>query len=366
MGKKLISQFLMLLVLSLILVACNQGGNNSSNESEKSSSSDSGSSSGSGQEVLVLKSSIQSPPEAALTKGFDIFLDKIEEKSDGRIKFERYYSESLAAAEDQMNAVSNKIADIALVVPSYTPAQLPLANIGSNPALWKDTWVGETAYYKLYDTVPAMQDELAKNDIKWVGQYATPSYYVISTKEVRSIDDIKGLKVIATGGLAKLAAELGANVVGIPITESYEAMERGTVDAVFYGYSAGATYGLDESAKYIFQLPLGSTAGLYMMNADVYEGLPDDIKQIIKEVALEHPKDFHQIYQIDGEGKALNKFVENGTELIKPSEEDMKKLEEAAQKIWNDWSSQNEGGEEILNTFRQLIEESNKENPFAN
>lgn len=364
MFSKSRKSFVMLLLIVVIgLAGCGQPQSTNSNtpddKGDKKSNPD----------ALVLKASIQSPPTSDLAKGFDVYLDKIEERSDGRIEFERYYSESLAKAADHLNALTSNIADLALFVPSYTPGLLPLALIGTNPALWEDVWVGEMAYHDLYKTVPEMEEELKSHNVKWVGQYATPTSYVISNKPINSIEDIKGLKVIATGEMGTLAAQLGATPVGIPITDSYEAIERQTVDAVFYGLTTSVAYGLEDAAKYVYKIPLGATAGLYGMNLDVWNKLPEDLQDIILEVASEHPEDFHQIYQIQGQEEAIKKFEAKNVQFIEPTDEDKQKVQDVAKPIRDKWIQDNESkglpGQEIMEAFQSFIEKYEKENPFA-
>jgi len=95
---------------------------------------------------VTIRASIQSPAASHLSKGFDWLLNEIEAATQGRVKFERYYSGSIAKPNEQLRAAATGLAGIALVVPNYIPAQLPLANVGGNPALWKDSWVGSKAY----------------------------------------------------------------------------------------------------------------------------------------------------------------------------------------------------------------------------
>lgn len=351
-----------ILVLTIMLVACGQPDSQNKTENDENDG-DSDKKEASSDADIVLKSSIQTPPEGELTKGFDKFLDEVEERSGGEVAFERYYSESLAKASDSLSALTNNIADIAVFVPSYVPGDIPLANVGNLPALWEDAYVGEAAFHNLYKNTPALQDELETQNVKWVGQYATPSYYFVTSKEVKNIEDIEGKKVIATGGLADLAEALGATVVGTPITESYEAMERGTVDGVFYGLTASNTYDLQEPAKYVYTLPLGSSTGLYGMNLDVWEDLPEEVQNIMEEVAEEHAEDFHEIYQIQGDEAALKEFEEADVEIIEPDEEEIDKLQEYAEPIWNKWAEKNDA-QEILDDFRDYLDEAEESNPF--
>ncbi len=361
--KYIIRQWFTLVVFGILvfLAACGQASNNATNNEPTGSDSDTQT------ETFTLKASIQSPPKAALSLGFDAYLDDIEAKSNGRITFERYYGESLAKAADQLNALSSGIADIALFVPSYVPGKLPLANVGTLPGLWSDSWVGAMSYHELYQAVPELQAEMEKENVKWVGQYALPSYYIISSKEVKDFGDLKGLKVIATGQLAVLAEAMGATPVGIPITESYEAMQRGTVDAVFYGLTASATYGLEEATKTIWKLPIGSSAGLIGMNIDVWNQLPEDLQQIIMEAAAAHPDSFYQIYEVEGDQAALQKFIDAGAQIIEPTPEQIEQLQAFTKPIWEKWVQEQEAngapGQKILDTFLELIEKNEQAHP---
>ena len=93
-----------------LLAACSSQTNNSST-TEKN------------DKPIVLKTTIQTPPVASLSKGFDAYLDVIEEKSEGKIKFERYYSESLLKTGDVLNALSSGIADVGVIVAPLVEAK---------------------------------------------------------------------------------------------------------------------------------------------------------------------------------------------------------------------------------------------------
>lgn len=116
----------LLVMVAVVLVAC--GGEDTSSKDSTNDAGDSGSKSA---EKYIFKSTVQAPQQAALSQGFDALLDSIEEKSDGRITFERYYSDALVKPADAADAVGSGIADLALLAPSYTPANNPLSTIES-------------------------------------------------------------------------------------------------------------------------------------------------------------------------------------------------------------------------------------------
>lgn len=357
--------FLLLTILSiLVLIACGNSQTTQNNSSETNNGTESGSNTNSSEETIVLKSTIQSPKTASLSKGFDAFLDLVEEKSNGRIKFERYYGDALVKPADVADAVSAGIADVAAVVPSYTPAANPLGTIESLPALWKDQWTGTRALMDLYEEYPELRAEFEVRNISILGGWALPSYHIISKTDVDSFEDLKNLKVIASGSQALLSEAFGSVSVGVTMPESFEAMERGAVDGGLLGYTSSSTYGIHEIAGSVWELPIGSQGGLFGMNTDKYNQLPDDLKEVFKEVAIQNAIDFHNIYQTEGEAAAKQKYQDAGVKINEATDEDIAELQIIAEEsVWKKWVEErsDKPAQEILDRFRELIEKYDQE-----
>ena len=84
-------------------------------------------------------------------------------------------------------------------------------------------------------------------------------------KEIKSVDDIKGLKIRIPGFGGEIYAKLGANINTIPTGELYMALEMGTIDSVEWVSPA--------------------------YNKKAYEKLPDDLKAIFEAAAAEVARD---------------------------------------------------------------------------
>lgn len=346
-----------MLLLILVVSACgsskSEQGNVDSNTPNK-------------EDTFLLKASIQAPQQSSLSQGFDAYLNDIESRSDGKIKFERYYSESLIKAADHLDAVSSGIADFALIVPGYTPAKNPLTTIESLAGLWTNQWAGTMAFRELFSQYPEFNEEFEKQNVKVVGHFTIPTYYVISNKEINSLEEIKGLKVVAAGGQTLTAEALGAVSVGIVMPEIFEAMERGTVDGGFVGLTSSSTYGVHELAKSIYKLPIGSQGGIFGLNMDVYKSLPPELQDIFDEAALKNAVEFHQIYQDAGETVALKKFESGNTKIVEPSAKDLAKFQEIVEStVWKSWMEHSDRkaypAEEILKQFVENIEKYENE-----
>ena len=318
---------------------------------------------------MVLKASIQTPAKMPFAQILYWWLDEVEKRSGGRIKFERYPGESLAKAAEQLDALESGMADVSLFVTTYTPGKLPLNTLTALPFSVQYAWVNATAYYQLIQDVPEVRREFEKYNIHLVSSYATGPYYIFSNKPIQNIGDLKGKKLIATGPTAELLKAAGAAPMGIVITEAYEALQRGTADGAVYGPSAAGTYNVDEVCKYLIKLPLGGVCGPIGMNINTWKRLPRDIQTTITNLVPEHAKALHKIYQIDGDGKYMERFKSRGMQIVEPSKEFMAEMRKiASEVIWKKWANDQDKrklpGKEVLENYIKLLDKNLALNPF--
>jgi TRAP-type C4-dicarboxylate transport system substrate-binding protein len=102
-------------------------------------------------------------------------------------------------------------------------------------------------------------------------------------RPVRKLEDMKGLKVRAPSAAqsAQISA-MGATPISMPVTQIYNSLERGVIDASMIPASAGLDFKLIEVAKYFtYNAPLGRSPFLVSMNRKRYESLPADLRKII-------------------------------------------------------------------------------------
>ena len=113
-------------------------------------------------------------------------------------------------------------------------------------------------------------------DFHVIGSFSTPIYHIWSRKQIRSISDLKGMKVrIAGPSIGQTVKELGMVPIMMPPNEVVEAIGRGTVDAATL--AACRRWSISASRRvttYDYLLPLGSGPLAVMMNKAKYEALP--------------------------------------------------------------------------------------------
>ena len=112
-------------------------------------------------------------------------------------------------------------------------------------------------------------------------------------KEIRSLSDLKGLKMRIPGHAGEVVGKVGMKPVSIPPGELYTALERGTIDAVeWVGPANDEKMGFHKIAPYYYTGWHEPGAELHLfVNKEKFDALPDDLKAIIaisaKEVSLD-------------------------------------------------------------------------------
>ena len=106
-------------------------------------------------------------------------------------------------------------------------------------------------------------------------------------KEINTVDDLKGLKMRIPGFGGKVMAGVGAVPTNIPAGELYQALERGTIDALeWVGQSLDLRMGFHKVAPYYYSgWHEPSTELMYFFNKETMDGLPAWAQSILRNAA---------------------------------------------------------------------------------
>ena len=108
------------------------------------------------------------------------------------------------------------------------------------------------------------------------------SFHLTNPKGVRTLDELKGLKIRAATRLnSRMLAALGATPVQMPLPAVPEAMAKGVIDGAMVPWEGVPAAKLQEIAKFHLDVPQGAqrmanTIFAFTMNQARYDGLPAD------------------------------------------------------------------------------------------
>jgi TRAP-type C4-dicarboxylate transport system substrate-binding protein len=214
----------------------------------------------------------------------NLFIDKVEEISDGKMTIQFMGPEAIPAP-DAPAAVQRGTIDIASALAPFCDALVPGSNtIGRAEYNPMELRKGEAFEY--------YQTEFEKVGIYYLGASVSSEAQVQTViylgKEIDSLDDLAGLKIAATGGSNKSFIEaLGGVCVPIDFTDYFTAMERGTVDGYNIGIPGIQDFSLTPVTKAMLDEPVSSCGGMMIMNLDKWNSLSDAQREVLTKAMIE-------------------------------------------------------------------------------
>lgn len=136
-------------------------------------------------------------------------------------------------------------------------------------------------------------------------------------KEIKSLEDIKGLKMRIAGVAGQVLAKLGAVPQQLPGGDIYPALERGTIDAAeWVGPYDDEKLGFYQIAPYYYY-PAFWEGGLtihFFVNKDQYAALPDEYKAALDTACKAANINMQALYDVKNKD-AIRSLVSKGTQL---------------------------------------------------
>ncbi|QKV20179.1 TRAP transporter substrate-binding protein [Oricola thermophila] len=235
-------------------------------------------------ETVTLRMSTWLPPQHHLVSDtLPAWFAAVEEASGGTLKI-ALDPAPIAKPPAQYDVVRDGAADMAYHVAGYTPGPFEVLRGIELPFLSPNGETGSQAVYDWYDRNIGFDKEF--KDVKVVTIMVAGPGAVHSKKEIKSLEDITGVKLRVGGGGVRIAEALGAVPVALPSTQSYESIQKGVADGTMFPMEAVKGHRLFEVAKYHLQVPGGlyTTPFAIVMNRKKYESLSDEHKKVLNEV----------------------------------------------------------------------------------
>jgi TRAP-type C4-dicarboxylate transport system substrate-binding protein len=281
---------------------------------------------------------------------------EIEKRTNGRVQITVFPGGTLTPADKCYDGVVKGISDIGFSVLAYTRGKFPLTEVSDLPLGIKSGLVASKAFNEYYKKFkPKELDE-----VKVMYLHGHGPGIIHTKKEVKALEDLKGMKIRCTGMAAKIAAALGATPVAMPMGETYDALSRGVVDGSMAPYEALQGWKWGEVVKFTIENygSSYSTGMFVVMNKDKWNALSPDIQQIIEKVNEEYIEKQGKTWdEIDKAGRDAT--LKLGNKIIPLSQDEDWKWQKAVKPLLDEYKKnmKDKGlpGEEVLSFYLQTI-----------
>lgn len=291
--------------------------------------------------------------------------DQIQTATNQRIKIETYYSESLVKGANSWAATKLDLSDIAWMFHGYWADQTPLTNVVSLPLLpFKSAKQASGILWQLYEKYPSIREEFKENHVllMWA---STPYFLVTAQKQVKTLNDIQGLKIrVPAGPPVEIMKTLGAIPVTIGMPDTYLYLNKGLIDGMSTAWESLLSFKQYELVKYYTYIPMFTVFFSQAMNNQVWNGLPKEIQQQIDSVCGLKGSLFWGENMFDTAATTGHDLLKKqGLEMAEynMSQHDLDKWNEAAEPMWEIWvknmtADGHPEARDILNSTLELIE----------
>lgn len=245
----------------------------------------------SAQETITVRFASPLGEKMSFGEGATWWMNQISERTNDRVQWRSFFGGSLVAGGDVLPALSSGRVDAAMLAAVYNPGDFPLWSISTLPFLGDNAIAQMNAVYELYSTNATLQGEFEKQNIVMsLFQPVTPAAAGLREGPIDGPEGFSGKKLRAVGIMAEALTLLGVEPIAIGPGEIYESIERGVVDGYGgIGFDTIPDLSLQEVAPHAVNPRIGTYSSVGIgFNKAFWDGLPDDVKQVVKEVSEEY------------------------------------------------------------------------------
>ena len=183
--------------------------------------------------------------------------DKVSKATDGEITATLTTHDQMGiGGGDVFRMLGDGVFDVGMTVADYAVSDSVALESLDVPLLAMDA---DTAKKMVTAALPMVDEIYAKVfNSKVLGISPYPPQVVFCNAEIKSLSDLKGKKIRASGRMtAKLLDALGAESVNVSFGEVSGALQRGVVDCAVTGAGSGYSAGWWEVSTHLLPIPLG-------------------------------------------------------------------------------------------------------------
>ncbi|RQD55705.1 MAG: C4-dicarboxylate ABC transporter substrate-binding protein [Desulfonatronovibrio sp. MSAO_Bac4] len=226
---------------------------------------------------------------------------EVEARTGGKVKIDTYPGGSLLGARNMFRGVIQGQADIGNLSMSYQPGVFPMTSVLELPVGFTSARVASIVLWELYEKYQPKEFE----QVKVLTMFANAPSNLMTRRPVKSLDDLKGLEIRASGTASRILEVLGATPVSMPMPETPEALQRGMVSGLLSSLEVLLDFNFAAYTPYQTRLDLQIYPFAVVMNKNKWNSLPEDVRQVMEDLGRE---------QAIWTGKYMDGHVQNALE----------------------------------------------------
>ncbi len=208
---------------------------------------------------------------------------EVERRTAGRVTVNTFPGGTLLGAKEMFDGVVAGQADIGCLCMAYQPGRFVVTNATGLPLGIPDARSGSLALLDLYKRY--QPEEFAP--VKVLAMFTTAQSNIMSKVPVRRLEDIQGVSLRGSGPAAAVLGALGANPVGMPMSDTPEALQKGVVKGLLSSLEVLKDFKYAESCRYVTLVDTVVYPFAVVMNRDRWNSLPPEVQKVLDDLVAE-------------------------------------------------------------------------------
>lgn len=221
----------------------------------------------------------QPPTHFIVNDVYKPFADAVAAGTNGDVTVSVFMGGELGQGPaEQYNRAVDGVADIVFGLPGYTASAFPKTLLAELPGVITP----ETGTERMLANIDMLSDEYRRVVLLGIWNNA-PGILFMADKPVRSIEDLRGLKIRVPSRNSGLVVEAwGATPVSMPAPEIYNAMQTGVVDGAMIDATTLTAFRLGEVTNYITMgMDTAISDFFLVMNRDSFNDLTEEQQEVV-------------------------------------------------------------------------------------
>lgn len=274
---------------------------------------------------------------------------EVDKRTKGSVTTVMFPGATLTPADKCYDGVVKGISTMGSSALSYTRGRFPLMEVTDLPLGYKNAM----AATKLSNAVYKKFHPKELDDVKVMFFHGTGPQLFHTKKPVRTLEDLKGMKIRTTGLGAKIVTALGATPVAMPMGDTYDALAKGVADGSTAPIASLEGFKWGEVVKYTTENfgTAYTTIFFVVMNKKTWNSITPENQKIVEQVNEEWVDRIGKVqenYDLSGRNFALKL----GNKIISLSKEEDERWVEKVRGTLNDYvkdtKAKNLPGDEVL------------------
>jgi TRAP-type C4-dicarboxylate transport system substrate-binding protein len=284
------------------------------------------------------------------------FIDAVNADPAGLVQIEVSFSGALGKdPAKQLQLVLDGTADLAFVVPGYTPERFRDNTVIELPGQFRNIREATEVFTRLV----AENALNGYDDLFVVGAFATEPESIHTNVPVDSLADLKGKRIRANNPVQAGALErLGMVAVRMPINKVSAAISSGEIDGAAVPPAPLIEFGIARVAAHHYLLGVASAPLTVVMNRAKFDSLPVEAQEVIRKFSGEWTAErYIATYEVENANAISELKADPNRQVVLPSRSDLDRAEAAFRAEVENWRAADPRNAELLAKAEAVLAE---------